>query len=156
MIAYEFTNWECPDITALENAVSEYTEQQGTISVRIISSEEMRKLNRDYAGKDEETDVLSFNYTEHGEWNTDNPNSDLQPPTSELGDIVISQERAVSQARAAGTNENTERVLLLIHGTLHIFGFDHQTEEERQEMDAIQRNIIQGIGYTYRDFGWQC
>lgn len=150
MITLEVYNRDCSSTTELAEILSQYTGLSGVISARVIPSEEVRRLNRDYAEKDEATDVLSFSYTEHRGWSTDNDS-----PTSELGDIVISREHIESQAKAADTDEDTEFLLLLTHGVLHILGYDHQTKEKRQKMDEIQENVMRKLGRTYRDFGWQ-
>lgn len=130
-------------VPELATILSRYTESSGTVTARVLPSEDVRRLNRDYAEQDEATDVLSFNYAEHG------------TPDSELGDIVISREHIESQAKAAGTDEDTEFLLLLAHGALHILGYDHQTESHRRQMDGTQRDIMRELGRTYRDFGWQ-
>ena len=132
---------------SLENALSESTSYSGVISVAVCSSHEVAQLNRDYAGIDSSTDVLSFSYVET------TPPHDTESETA-LGDIAISREHIIEQAKKAGTDKATEFVLLLVHGSLHIFGFDHQDEDGRIEMDVCQRDIVEGLGLTYRHFGW--
>lgn len=80
----------------------------------------MRSLNRKYRGKDKTTDVLSFSYRE-GRF------SHIQPHF--LGDIVISVPRAARQAAIAGHPVSREIKILLIHGLLHLLGYDHERSE---------------------------
>jgi len=80
----------------------------------------MRSLNRRYRGRDKTTDVLSFSLRE-GSF------SHIQPQV--LGDLVISVPVAVRQATEAGHSLNREIVMLLIHGLLHLLGYDHETGE---------------------------
>ncbi len=92
----------------------------------------MRSLNRRFRGKDKVTDVLSFSARE-GEF------SHLQPDV--LGDIVISVPRAKRQAAAAGRRLVQEIEILLIHGLLHLLGYDH--ERSRLEARRMKRREIQ-------------
>jgi len=93
-------------------------------SVLYVADEEMREINRMYAGKDRPTDVLSFAMRE-GE-------SLALPPEEEspgelLGDLVVSLETAQRQAVKQGHSLRREVAILLIHGTLHLLGYDHHT-----------------------------
>lgn len=150
---------------ALAAALSErFAQYSGTISARVIPAEAVRALNRDYAGKDEPTDVLSFSYVEnrHPEL-VSGTTADRGIPKQvrndngdklEMGDIVISREHIASQAAAAGTTEETEFILLLLHGCLHTLGHDHQTAGRRQAMDQLQAMIMTELCLHYRNFGW--
>jgi probable rRNA maturation factor len=77
----------------------------------------LRRMNRDFRGQDTTTDVLSFPAAPAGE-----------PPGDELGDIAISLERARAQARERGHDTATEVRVLLLHGVLHLLGYDHETD----------------------------
>jgi probable rRNA maturation factor len=91
-----------------------------TVAIRITSDEEMARLNRDYAGDDHATDVLSF----AGEGD-------------HLGDIAISWPAAVRQAAEYGHDDKTEVALLAVHGLLHLLGWDHVTAAERREVSRL-------------------
>ncbi|HEY0832102.1 MAG TPA: rRNA maturation RNase YbeY [Candidatus Dormibacteraeota bacterium] len=91
-----------------------------TVAVRLTGDAEMRKLNRDFAGEDHVTDVLSF--AGDGE---------------HLGDIAISWPAAVRQAARYRHHERTEVALLSVHGLLHLLGWDHATAAERREMTRL-------------------
>lgn len=88
-----------------------------TVAVRITDGEELRRLNKTFAGEDSSTDVLSF----VGE-------------SDHLGDIAISWPAVVEQAAQWGHDENTEAATLLVHGFLHLLGWDHRTPAEAEEM----------------------
>jgi probable rRNA maturation factor len=121
--------------------------QTGEIGVRFVGARRMRGLNRDYLGHDEVTDVLSFPledsgddvagdeprddepYDEADDEPGDETDDDLEPEAPRLlGDIVICPTRAAAQARAAGTSLAHEVAMLLVHGTLHVLGYDHETD----------------------------
>lgn len=87
------------------------------LSVLFAGDRVMRTLNRQYRGKDRSTDVLSFSMRE-------GPFGDLRPEL--LGDIVISVPVAEKQARIAGHSLAREIELLLVHGLLHLLGYDHE------------------------------
>ena len=103
------------------------------VSVVITDDAEIRELNRDYRNKDCATDVLSFPlYDEHG--NLD----------EELGDIVISLERAAAQAEEYGHSLEREVAFLTAHSMLHLLGYDH--EEDEEEMFDKQKEILNELG----------
>ncbi len=167
MITFDIVDWEHPDISTIATIISTYTRISGTIAVRFVSADEIKTLNREYAGVDASTDVLSFDYREVNDVQEEknrggstrdqsaDPDSNTRLPTFELGDIAISREHVSTQAKVAGTDETTEWLLLLIHGTLHILGYDHQTETERRHMNSVQADIMRRLNREYRDFGWQ-
>ncbi len=95
-------------------------EGRPTVAVRLTSDEELRRLNRTYAGEDHATDVLSF--AGEGE---------------HLGDIAISWPATVRQAARYRHQEKTELALLTVHGLLHLLGWDHATAAERTEMTRL-------------------
>jgi probable rRNA maturation factor len=90
-------------------------------------------LNRDYRGKDKATDVLSFAQRE-GEFALAN---DI------LGDVIISIETAQRQAQERGHTVEKEIRILLIHGILHLLGYDHIEDDEAEEMEAEERSILE-------------
>ena len=91
-----------------------------TVAVRLTTDEELRRLNHDFAGHDEVTDVLSF------------PGSEQH-----LGDLAVSWPAAVRQAREFGHSEPTELGLLCVHGLLHLAGWDHVSAAEQEEMTRL-------------------
>ena len=117
----------------------------GIIDVMFVDDVRMREANREYAGNDYTTDVLSFNYTEDG----------AEPIDGVLGEMLVSLETAARQAEAAGTTLAEEVALLVLHGSLHILGYDHQNLEEQEHMQVLQRGLIMEAGYNYREFEWK-
>jgi probable rRNA maturation factor len=111
----------------------------GEVSVVITSDEAVQALNEQYRGVSAPTDVLSFPAE-------DEDGSDFVLPmpalTPYLGDIIIAGPTATRQAQANGHQPAEEVALLVIHGTLHLLGFDHLTEVEKAEMWAVQEEIL--------------
>jgi probable rRNA maturation factor len=93
------------------------------LSILITDDGEIRDLNREYRGVDRPTDVLSFSQME-GEGG--------DPDHHLLGDVVISWDRAVSQGEASGHGTRVELRRLLVHGLLHLFGYDHERDDEQK------------------------
>jgi rRNA maturation RNase YbeY len=101
--------------------------------VLIVGDRAMRTLNREYRGKDRTTDVLSFPMREGAHMR-------LQPHL--LGDIVISLPMAERQAREAGASLREEVDRLLVHGFLHLLGYDHERgSAEARRMEARERRL---------------
>ena len=102
-----------------------------TVAVRITGDDEMKRLNRTYAGGAHATDVLSF----AGEGD-------------HVGDIAISWPAAVRQAKTFGHETETELGLLVVHGFLHLLGWDHATAAERKEMNRLTRAALKRSNLT--------
>ncbi len=123
------------DVLARAAAVPEVAARlpSSTVSValRLTSDEELRRLNRSYAGDDHATDVLSF-----------------AGSGDHLGDIAISWPAAERQALQFGQPATTELALLSVHGLLHLLGWDHVTASERREMTRLTRAALRGSGLT--------
>ncbi|HEX9099149.1 MAG TPA: rRNA maturation RNase YbeY [Candidatus Dormibacteraeota bacterium] len=98
---------------------------RATVAIRFTGDRELRRLNREYAGEDSVTDVLSFAGSgEH------------------VGDLAISWPAAVRQSTAFGHEADTEVALLTVHGLLHLLGWDHATAPERREMNRLTRAAL--------------
>ena len=118
------------------------------ISVMFVDDEEIRVLNKLHRNIDRSTDVLSFpmyEYDEEGniveEYSDFNKNGDLI-----LGDIVISLEHALAQSEEYGHSFEREMGFLTVHSMLHLFGYDHMTKEDEEEMFSYQEEILSGMG----------
>src|SRR5690554_4465290 len=109
------------------------------ISILLEDNRGIRILNRDYRHKDTATDVLSFPLMDLSSMGSEKLNKELlkqiDPDTGEaaLGDIVISVERAEEQAVDYGHSLEREMGFLMLHGLLHLFGYDHETSMEEAE-----------------------
>jgi probable rRNA maturation factor len=123
----------------LETAAEMEDLTEGEVSVTFVTNEEIQELNRTYRDKDQPTDVLSFPMYEAEE--VDIEVSDESEPLL-LGDVVISVPRAKVQAEQFGHSFQRELGFLLVHGFLHLIGYDHQNEEAEKDMFAKQEDIL--------------
>jgi len=114
------------------------------VSLVFTDSETVRRLNRDYRGVDEPTDVLAFYMLpqEAGK------NSFFALPAdgvTRLGEVIISYPQAVEQAEEQGHSVERELALLIIHGILHLLGYDHEEPEDESEMSAREKWLLDEI-----------
>lgn len=124
--------------TVIEKAFEYENVEPRNVSVLICDNDEIQKLNGQFRNIDSPTDVLSFPmYDEDGELDSD-----------ELGDIVISLERAAAQAEEFGHSLRREVAFLTAHSMLHLFGYDHIDDSERDEMFEKQEKILAQLGIT--------
>ena len=119
---------------------------EAELSILLCGDERIHELNRDYRGKDRPTDVLAFAMSE-GE------GGELAGEV--LGDVVISLETARRQALVRHVSIVDEVTMLLAHGLLHLLGFDHQTEAEASEMEALETRVLamRGVADPYASPG---
>jgi probable rRNA maturation factor len=110
--------------------------QDADLSIVLTDNEHLQELNLNYLGIDAPTDVLSF------------PASETDPESGAryIGDILISIPRAQSQAEAAGHPLESEVQLLVVHGVLHLLGYDHAEPEEKARMWKTQAEILEALG----------
>jgi len=104
---------------------------RGVVSAALVSDARIRALNRQYRGRDYATDVLSFPSAAPGR-----PGGPSRPF---LGDIVVARGVARRQARAAGHSELTELRVLVLHGLLHLLGYDH--DRDNGAMARVERSM---------------
>lgn len=133
-------------IRPLAKLLSDLSDHSGDIEAKVVSSKEIQQINRDYAGNDHPTDVLSFSNLE-----TDS----RLPEAAVLGQVFISKDHISSQAKASGTDQETEFILLLLHGCLHVLKYDHGNEADKTKMNQLQQEVMSSLGLIYRDFNWQ-
>jgi probable rRNA maturation factor len=98
-------------------------------SLTLVGTAAIRKLNREYLGHDWVTDVISFNLSEGGVGLL-------------MGDIYICLVQAREQARRFGVSHEEELFRLAAHGTLHLLGYDHENEDDRGKMFAVQERAV--------------
>jgi probable rRNA maturation factor len=117
--------------------------ERSEVSVLLADDATVRKLNADYRGRDRATDVLSFPTFDHvleetpGHW---------APGPLPLGDIVLALETVQAEAAAAGTPFPDHVSHLVVHGCLHLLGYDHQTTEDAARMEPLERGILARLG----------
>lgn len=114
------------------------------ISVRLTSDEEVRMLNRQYRGKDRPTNVLSFPMVQPDLIATVSRNSDDGELL--LGDIVLAHGVCAAEAGERGIGIDDHVAHLIVHGTLHLLGYDHMTDDEGDAMEAIERAALAMLG----------
>lgn len=113
------------------------------VSIRVTDDEEMRRLNREYRGLDRPTDILSFSFVAD-----DGPDLSVPPDwPMPLGEIAISRPHAERQAAELNHSTELELAWLTVHGTLQLLGYAHETEEEAQRMEALEREALRMIGF---------
>jgi len=112
------------------------------MSIVITDSETIHKLNRDYRGIDRPTDVLSFCLANEEEKES---SPFILPPdeTAHLGEVIISYPQAIEQAAEQDHPINRELTFLLIHGILHLLGYDHEQLDDEIEMQTLEKNLLQ-------------
>lgn len=111
------------------------------ISLFLTNDKHIKKLNKKYRMIDKPTDVLSFSFFTKKELKRINEN--ISPDKKiQIGDIVISADRAKIQAKQEKINLKEELKRLFIHGLLHLFGYDHVTKKDRDFMAKLEKDII--------------
>lgn len=112
--------------------------KRGNFSLVLVSDRKIREINKQWRHKDAATDVLSFPL-------------DLEPPPPpvpyEVGEIIVSLDRARDQADQYGHSFDRELAFLISHGILHVLGFDHENLEDETEMFGRQKRILDLLGY---------
>ena len=111
------------------------------VSLVFSDSETVQKLNRDYRSVDEPTDVLAFYMLPQKEADS----AFALPPDgiTRLGEVIISYPQAVEQAKEQGHSTERELALLIIHGILHLLGYDHEEPEEESKMRAREKELLE-------------
>ena len=123
-----------------------YDIKDSEVSITLTNDETIHELNRDYRSIDRPTDVLSFAFHE-----SDEPEiitDDVDEAIDTLGDIIISVERAKTQAEDYGHSLRREIVFLTVHGMLHLLGYNHMEDADRLEMEKEQEYIMSQLGIS--------
>ena len=124
----EYSRW-------LTHAVSRFKEQ-AEVTIRIVDEQESHQLNLDYRGKDKSTNVLSFPFE--------------APPGFEidlLGDLVICRQVVEREAKEQNTPLDAHWAHMVVHGSLHLLGYDHIEDDEAEIMESLETDIMQHMGY---------
>lgn len=130
---------------SLQTSIADQTavaDESVELTIRIVSSEESQALNRDYRSKDKPTNVLSFEFE--------------QPPglvemgesIPYLGDLVICADVVAQEALQQNKSLESHWAHMIVHGALHLQGYDHINEQEALEMEALEVKIMVGLGYA--------
>ena len=129
----QFTHW-VETALAFEAQTEDFPETEMTI--RIVDEEESQTLNREYRGKDYPTNVLSFPF--------EVPEG-IELPL--LGDLVICRQVMECEAKEQQISLASHWAHLAVHGTLHLLGYDHIEEAEAEEMEGLETQIMQKLGF---------
>ena len=135
---------------------SEACDPNTHVSVVIADDVVVRELNLQHRGLDENTDVLSFSYTHEGEYYGEGERSGsgadidfVLPPTenddASLGEIIISYPQTSRQAERAGHSVDRELTVLLVHGVLHLLGYDHEELDDEAVMNAAASRAMERL-----------
>lgn len=106
------------------------------LTVRFVDAAEGRTLNHDYRGKDYATNVLTFAYTE-----------DAEAEVTQA-DIILCTDVLQQEAQEQKKTIEAHTAHLIVHGVLHAQGYEHETDEEAEEMESIEADILAGLGYA--------
>lgn len=130
---------ECTRAALAEEGI----EDDAEISVTFVDNARIREMNAEFREVDRETDVLSFPMGDENGF-------EVNPDTGAilLGDIVISLEKAQSQAEEYGHGFRREAAFLLTHSLFHLLGYDHTDPDAEKEMFAKQEAVLRGLGIT--------
>jgi len=113
--------------------------------IRVVDEAESRQLNNQYRGKDTSTNVLSFPFE-----------APAGIASSHLGDLVICAPVVKREARTQNKKEIDHWAHMVVHGVLHLQGYDHQTDEQAEQMERLEKKILEGFGirdpYVMNDF----
>ena len=149
--------------TVMEAALVEALPQGEPAQVGLVVTDDktVQELNRQFRGLDEVTDVLSFSASHSGHWEGDPQESDEASPESvnseelnfvlppgepsPLGEVIISFPQTIRQAQERNGPVEQELALLIIHGVLHLVGYDHMEPEDEAQMRAKERSALAAV-----------
>ncbi|MEO5342672.1 MAG: rRNA maturation RNase YbeY [Gammaproteobacteria bacterium SHHR-1] len=129
-----------PDLARLQgwlDVAGRGIEEDLELVVRIVDEAESQRLNRDYRGQDRPTNVLSFPFE-----------GPAHLPAESLGDLVICAPVVQREAAEQGKPLAAHWAHMLVHGILHLRGYDHQGDAEAEEMEALERQILAELGFA--------
>ncbi len=133
---------EPPRLGAWAEAALAAVERPGaTITVRIVDVEEGRGLNRDFRGRDYATNVLSFPFPELP------PEAMAELGGLYIGDLAICAEVVTREATEQGKSLDAHWAHLIVHGVLHLAGYDHQDDDEAERMETRECAILADLGF---------
>lgn len=128
------------------------------VNLTLTDDEGIRELNKEYRNTDSPTDVLSFpllSYEKAGDFSflAEGNGDCFNPDTGEvmLGDIIISVDKVLVQAKSYGHSPRREFAFLIVHSMLHLFGYDHMTDGEASVMETKQRLILDAMNISRED-----
>jgi probable rRNA maturation factor len=143
---------ECPEVSWLQGVaervlVAQETSPEAELGLVITGQERVQELNKCYRGKDAPTDVLAFYMVPEVRQIEAGSSHFITPPdgVQHLGEVIVSYPQAVVQAQEQQHSIKKEIAILIIHGVLHLLGYDHEKPEQRHEMRAKETEILSSI-----------
>lgn len=128
---------------------------EAEVNLTLIDNAGIHEINLEYRQIDRPTDVLSFpmlSYEKAGDFSflDEESDDDFNPDTGEvmLGDIIISVDKVLEQAESYGHSPRREFAFLIVHSMLHLFGYDHITEEDAAVMEPKQQQILNAMNIS--------
>ena len=112
------------------------------IGIGVVTEEEIKQINSEYRKVDAPTDVLSFPIFSKEE--LDKMKADKYDTETSIGDIVLCMDVIERHAAEYGTGFNREMLYMIVHGICHLLGYDHEVEDEKKEMRALEEKILEG------------
>lgn len=136
----DFMEIKKENMKAIEKAIEatievEQAEGNFEVSVSFVTNKEIRELNKIYRNVDSDTDVLSF------------PMDDEEDPEGVimLGDVILSTQKIIEQAQYFGHSLEREMIYLTVHSMLHLLGYDHITDDEKEEMRDREKAVMKSL-----------
>jgi probable rRNA maturation factor len=123
-------------LPARKRRMHEAVEAGAALCLRIVGSAESRRLDREYRGKDKPTNVLSFPAS-----------AEERVATGALGDLVICAPVVAREAREQGKTLGAHWAHMVVHGTLHLLGYDHEGPRDARAMESLEVEILRGLGF---------
>jgi len=123
------------ELTAWARAALPAEQAGAELVIRLVDEAESRRLNHQYRGKNSPTNVLSFPFE-----------APPEVPSPLIGDLVICAPVVAREAREQGKRERAHWAHMVVHGVLHLLGYDHQTADEAARMEGRERRILQDLG----------
>lgn len=121
------------DIKRIVKYISNELNEKIELSIYVCDSTKIKSLNNEHRNKNSSTDVLSFPHNEHEE------------NYLYIGDIFVNEDILVSQAKEINSDPITEFTFLVMHGILHLIGYDHMSEKDEEKMTLKQREIFKNL-----------
>lgn len=144
------TDYRCPSGAALGGWVEETLRAAGVdtargaeVTIRYVEPRESRELNARFRGRDRPTNVLSFPASEAPGL----PVSDEWPGPPYLGDLIICNRVVESEAAEQDKTRRAHHAHMVVHGILHLLGYDHLSDEEAEQMESIEIRVMRTLGY---------
>lgn len=121
-------------ISIAEVLKEEEIDENVQVSISFVGDEEIQRLNKDFRGVDSSTDVLSFPMDD-----------EFQIEETMLGDVIINTKRVLEQAKEFGHSNTRELSYLTVHSILHLLGYDHMEDEDKEVMRSKEKSIMDSL-----------